>query len=102
MINDPTLGPAESVEGDSVLIMSPRTVRRSTEHFQSHFARDLAQTLPGSTNGYVPASSNGAVHVFPRVRFAVPNEHETLFPPGTISSSSLVWKRERAKEKTNN
>ena len=79
-------GPAESTEGDTTT--SPRPTRRS-EHFQSHFARDLAQTLPMTntiSNGY--QNGNGVV-AYPRVRFAVP-EREAHFPPGTISSSSLV------------
>lgn len=81
-------------------MMSPRTARRS-DHFQSHFARDLAQTLPGttttitttSTNGYSNGTGGGGSSSsvsYPRVRFAVPNDHDSLFPPGTISSSSLV------------
>lgn len=78
-------GPAESTEGEPAT--SPRSTRRS-EHFQSHFARDLAQTLPmTNSNGY-QNGGNGVV-AYPRVRFAVP-EHENHFPPGTISSSSLV------------
>lgn len=102
-----TTGPAESMEGDPILMMSPQSARRA-EHFQSHFARDLAQSLPTS-KGYLvqpgavaaaaaasssSSSGNGPV-AYPRVRFAVPNSdvHEdalNLFPPGTISSSSLV------------
>lgn len=71
------------------VLMSPRSIRRS-ELFQSHFARDLAQTLPSHPTG-TSATSNGVGPAYPRVRFAVPNEHESLlFPPGTISSSSLV------------
>lgn len=91
-------GPAESTEGDTTAI-SPRSTRRM-EHFQSHFARDLAQTLPAMTNG--SSSSNGYYHhhqngnanngvvAYPRVRFAVPDHEQSHFPPGTISSSSLV------------
>jgi hypothetical protein len=94
-------GPAESTEGDTTAIdtISPRSTRRM-EHFQSHFARDLAQTLPAMTNG--SSSSNGYYHhhqngnanngvvAYPRVRFAVPDHEQSHFPPGTISSSSLV------------
>lgn len=78
-------GPTESTEGDPTT--SPRSSRRS-DHFQSHFARDLAQTLPvaATTNGYQNGGSGAA---YPRVRFAIP-ERENHFPPGTISSSSLV------------
>ena len=99
------LGPAESMEGDPV--MSPRAARRcpaNGDAFQTHFTRDLAQNLPASgntcyTNGYSSGSytngsggsTNGGPVNYPRVRFAVPNsEHEACFPPGTISSSSLV------------
>lgn len=73
------------MEGDPT--MSPRSSRRC-EPFQSHFARDLAQTLPitNNSNGY---QNGSGVVAYPRVRFAVP-EHEAHFPPGTISSSSLV------------
>lgn len=88
-------GPAESTEGDITATLSPRSSRRM-ENFQSHFARDLAQTLPAMTNG---SSTNGFYHhqngkngvvAYPRVRFAVPDHEQSHFPPGTISSSSLV------------
>ncbi|XP_057367185.1 ankycorbin-like isoform X2 [Daphnia carinata] len=88
-------GPAESTEGDNTATLSPRSTRRM-ENFQSHFARDLAQTLPAMTNG---SSTNGYYHhqngkngvvAYPRVRFAVPDHEQSHFPPGTISSSSLV------------
>ncbi|KAI9562816.1 hypothetical protein GHT06_010271 [Daphnia sinensis] len=88
-------GPAESTEGDTTATLSPRSTRRM-ENFQSHFARDLAQTLPTMTNG---SSTNGYYHhqngkngvvAYPRVRFAVPDHEQSHFPPGTISSSSLV------------
>jgi hypothetical protein len=100
-------GPAESTEGDTTT-MSPQSSRRM-EHFQSHFARDLAQTLPAMTNGSssVITTTNGYYHhhqngnsngvgvvAYPRVRFAVPEHEQSHFPPGTISSSSLVWKKE--------
>jgi hypothetical protein len=96
-------GPAESTEGDTTT-MSPQSSRRM-EHFQSHFARDLAQTLPAMTNGSssVITTTNGYYHhhqngnsngvgvvAYPRVRFAVPEHEQSHFPPGTISSSSLV------------
>jgi hypothetical protein len=79
-----------------VMPLSPRLGRKS-DHFQSHFARDLAQTLPvghhlqpsgatmRSTSPYLPRD------LYPRVRFTVPlDPDESDFPPGTISSSSLV------------
>lgn len=85
--------------------MSPRTARRcpaNGDAFQAQFTRDLAQNLPAPgntcyTNGYSNGGytngggTNGGAANYPRVRFAVPNsDHETHFPPGTISSSSLV------------
>ena len=76
--------------------LSPRFVRKS-DAFQSHLGKELRQTPPaGHSLALRPAGSTQASclpkDLYPRVRFTVPiSDQDPEYPPGCISSSSLVW-----------